>query len=336
MRRCKILSLLATVAIVSMVSARAVADPLPGEVLKFRQLPLNNALPPGNPNGAPYPGHDEWSTARPSTIVPPTGGWQGTFMADDFADNFSTPVVHVKWWGSYENNINENLATQFLITFETDVPFDPLINASRPGTPILSQIVKKGALAPASGTFQEQFVNGAVQEHLYQYNAELALPFNQAKDTVYWIKIVALNDPAVDGGAFNWGWHNRDWSLTNALFSPNVAPGERVLGTVVDSNGTPRQVWHFQDDAVSGSVGIQVNAAGGIGVQQTGYTPQNYVYSTPGAIGVDGPQGIQAFSKDLAFELYTIPEPAAVTLVGAGIVGLGLVVRKRRRQPLSA
>lgn len=330
MKSRNILSLLAAVAMIAMIGARAVADPLPGEVLKFRQLPLNNAVPPGSPNGAPYPGHDEWSTARPSTVVPAQFDWQGTFMADDFADNFSTPVVHVKWWGSYENNINENLATQFLITFETDVPFDPQINASRPGTPILSQIVKKGPLAPASGTFQEQFVNGAVQEHLYQYNAELALPFQQAKDTVYWIKIVALNDPSVDGGAFNWGWHNRDWSLTNNLFSPNVTPGERVLGTVVDSTGQSRSVWHFQDDAVSGFVGVNVNAAG-IGVQQTGYAPQNYVYQTPGAIGVDGPQGIQAFSKDLAFELYTVPEPAAVALFGAGAVGLGLAAWKRRR-----
>ncbi len=49
------------------LSSRAHADPLPGEVLKFQQLPLNNGIypPTGTPTGGqPYPGHDEWSTRR--------------------------------------------------------------------------------------------------------------------------------------------------------------------------------------------------------------------------------------------------------------------------------
>ena len=90
------------------VTGPASADPLPGEVIKFRQLPLNNGVVPGSvPRssatlGAPYYGHDELSTAylQPSqhgTVLP------GTYMADDFADKFNTPVVHVRWWGSYMN-----------------------------------------------------------------------------------------------------------------------------------------------------------------------------------------------------------------------------------------
>ena len=27
--------------------------------------------------------------------------YQGSFMADDFSDTVSRPVVHVTWWGSY-------------------------------------------------------------------------------------------------------------------------------------------------------------------------------------------------------------------------------------------
>ena len=77
------------------LAGRAPADPLPGEVLKFQQLPLTG----GNAN-APFPGHDETSTAY-ATFDPLTNqptGWQGTFMADDFADTVNSPIVHVSWW----------------------------------------------------------------------------------------------------------------------------------------------------------------------------------------------------------------------------------------------
>jgi hypothetical protein len=335
-----IVTLFAALAFVAAVCEQAFAHPLPGQTLKFSQLPLNNAQPPGSTAGAPYPGHDEWSTAR-AALQPSFFDYTGTFMADDFADNYNTPVVHVKWWGSYENNINENLATKFLISFETDVPFDPQINSSRPGTPILSQVVTKGVITPGSGTFTETLVNPMVAEHLWEYNAELALPFNQQKDTVYWLKIVALNDPTIDGGPFNWGWHNRDWGVTNPLASPAVIPGEGIIGAVPDINGTPTPVWHFQDDAVQGLVGVNYSAANPAPtIQQSGYTPQTYIYSSsalPGVIGIDGPLGIQNFSKDLAFELYTIvPEPAAVLLFGIGTVGLGISIWKRRRRGLAS
>src|SRR5579859_7650686 len=76
----------------------AQADPLPGEVLKFYQTPLDNTvvlMPPGGAltSGsvpAPWPGHDEFSTAYL------TNGNQyiGQYMADDFCDLRSTPIVH--------------------------------------------------------------------------------------------------------------------------------------------------------------------------------------------------------------------------------------------------
>src|SRR5262245_27032526 len=111
---------LAVAALFAAVGAQAFADPLPGEILKFQQLPLNNGLPP-SVGGQQFPGHDEWSTALLSTAAPTS--YQGTFMADDFADKFSTPVVHLKWWGSYDQNITGlNGVQQFLISFESDVP----------------------------------------------------------------------------------------------------------------------------------------------------------------------------------------------------------------------
>jgi len=55
--------------------------------------------------------------------------------------------------------------------------------------------------------------------------------------------------------------------------------------------------------------------------------PQNYVdgLDGPGLSPVHG--GIGRFSKDLAFELYTIPEPATCMLM---LIGLVTVVAGRR------
>src|SRR5689334_11846190 len=97
-------SLLVGVAIaITLVAGQAAADPYPTEVLKFQQLPLNNGIlqtyPAPTPGGAPFPGHDETSTAYLQTGAAPI--YAGTYMADDFADTFTTPVVHVRWWGSY-------------------------------------------------------------------------------------------------------------------------------------------------------------------------------------------------------------------------------------------
>src|SRR5262245_17598675 len=95
------------VAIVALVASAAfvspsLADPLPNEIPKFRQEPMvNTAI-----QGQIYFGHDELSTAYGDTNQPVIS-YVGKFMADDFADKFSTPVVHLTWWGSY---INDNVA----------------------------------------------------------------------------------------------------------------------------------------------------------------------------------------------------------------------------------
>ena len=45
-------------------------------------------------------------TATLAPLLPPGNQllYQGQYMADDFADHFTTPVVHVRWWGSYLQN----------------------------------------------------------------------------------------------------------------------------------------------------------------------------------------------------------------------------------------
>jgi hypothetical protein len=312
--------------------SNATADPLPGrDVLKFSQQPMNGtAIPTPNGTVQQFWGHDELSTAYGTVSATAPTIYRGTFMADDFADKFNTPVVHVKWWGSYLNNfINPDLpVNRFLVSFESDVPSLPG-GFSHPGQPLLNQIVTRGPLAPGSGAFTEKLVPNnppAGAESLYEYNAELNLgkEFLEHADTVYWLKIVALVDlPGIQIDPINppttvtrWGWHNRDYTTVDPLASttPTVNPGEH-LTVAGPAPGVP--VWHFQDDAVTGIVTIDTAVSMGQimpFVSQDGYQPTLY------KAGLDGPAFIGDFSKDLAFQLYTVPEPAALT---AGILALG-------------
>ncbi|MCC7146101.1 MAG: PEP-CTERM sorting domain-containing protein [Phycisphaeraceae bacterium] len=316
-------ALLPGLAIVLAATGSVRGDPLQGEILKFQQLPMIATPIPG-PTGEPvlYFGHDESSTAYGNHQV---GQYQGWFMADDFADYFNTPVVHVRWWGSYLGGQNGLEGVQkFLIAFETDVPdpgdpHDPADGFSHPGVPLLTQIVDRGALFPGSGTFTEALVPGSnPAESVFMYNAELACPFPQQPETVYWLKIVALVDPERDG-MINWGWHNRDYTIPDPLAAgpPVPFPGEHDDRPIIDPL-YPTEVWHFQDDAVMGDMVAQVLGPCDVNLYQTAMTPQNYVNELdgPGPNGVHG--GIGQFSKDLAFELYTIPEPGTWILLAIG------------------
>ncbi len=315
--------------IAGIVVSPAVADPLPGQILKFQQVPQN---------GPQFFGHDELSTAN--AVRNPTGaiiGYTGTYMADDFADKFSTPVVHVRWWGSYINNSGLARADKFLISFETDVPQGPNNPFSHPGIPLLNQIVTEvpagGGLFPGSGTFTERPIGGLPTETLFEYNAELNLgkEFPQKIDTVYWLKIVALVDEqpnTVD--PIRWGWHNRDYTVPNPLAStaPAVIPGETLVGTVPGPTGGAVPVFHFQDDSVSGTVNVFLNPdmpRMPFVEQLNDWAPQRYVAPS------DGPAPIIEFSKDLAFELYTVPEPGTLSLCGVAAICALLVARRRKK-----
>ena len=59
-------------------------------------------------------------------------------------------------------------------------------------------------------------------------------------------------------------------------------------------------------------------------VQQFEFRPENYLAPW------DGPSEIANHSKDLAFELYTIPEPGSIALSLIALVGSGLAGRRRR------
>jgi hypothetical protein len=339
---------LALAALCAFFAASASADPIVGrDLLKFSQKPMDGTSIT-SPNGTVqrFWGHDELSTAYSTVGATGPTPYRGTFMADDFADKFNSPIVHVKWWGSYLNNFVSPAfpVDKFLISIESDVPAGPNNPFSHPGQPLLNQIVRRGPISPGSGTFTEKPISGGgppLGETLYEYNAELHLgkEFFQKPDTVYWLKVVALVDlpPGIiidpnQPPTFvpRWGWHNRDYTIMDpqASTAPAVVPGEHIdgfLGPV--PGGTP--VWHFQDDAVTGHVVVDhlSTPMGSIMpiVDQAGFQPTRYLALA------DGPPGIGEFSKDLAFELYTIvPEPATCALMAMGLASVVALGRRAR------
>jgi hypothetical protein len=346
-----------TIVIAACGATFASADPLRGrDLLKFSQKPMDATpvVDPTTDQTQRYWGHDELSTAYSTISATGPTPYRGVFMADDFADKFDAPVVHVKWWGSYLNDfVSPDIPVdKFLISFESDVPTGPNNPFSHPGQPLLNEIVRRGPLAPGSGTFTETPVSPGgppLDETLYEYNAELHLgkEFFQNPDTVYWLKVVALVDlpPGIvidpnqpPNFVPRWGWHNRDYTVTNPLAStaPAVTPGEHVASQLGSGPGqTP--VWHFQDDAVTGRIIVDhlSTPMGQImpNVEQAGYQPTFYLPLADGPVvppDFVGGIGIEKFSKDLAFELYSIPEPG--TAVGAAVAILGLVAYRWRHR----
>lgn len=335
---------LAVVAASSILATQSQADPLPGrDLLKFSQQPMNMTTivnSAGNVNV--YQGHDELSTAYGfGNAAQPPLDYSGRFMADDFADKLSSPVVHVKWWGSYRNDfINPQMpVNRFLIAFESDVPAGPAPSFSTPGQVLQFDVVTKGPLAPGSGTYTEKIIRGPdpiLGESLLEYNAELHVnrAFFEQKDTVYWLKIAALVD-APPGITFTpnapppfvtqWGWHNRDYTIQDTLASPVPVPGEFIEGVV---DGT--KVWHFQDDAVQGDMRFLPFAPSPI-IFQNNMSPQLYMDFIDGPpSGIPGTTGIGQLSKDLAFQLYTmVPEPSVCLLALCGVFGVSLARRPR-------
>jgi hypothetical protein len=333
------LLLLAIIGSSGVLTDSSKGDPLSGEIPKFSQQPMiNTAI-----GGQVYFGHDEFSTAYGvgNAASPPTS-YRGTFMADDFADKFSTPVVHITWWGSYLNALSPTVqppVQKFLIAFESDKPVGPGQPFSTPDQLLQHEVVTAGPLAPGSGTFTETLVRGpdpVLGEALYRYNAELKLPFNQQPDTVYWLKIAALVDSPtpivqpIPPNVTQWGWHNRDYTINDPLAStsPAVNPGEFQDGTIP---GTNLPIWHFQDDAVTGNLDFIVNPPIGTPpIFQNNMQPTHYLFVNSAGVGpIDGPPGIELHSKDLAFRLFTvIPEPASCLLLVGGVAGLALVRRR--------
>jgi hypothetical protein len=325
-------SILAVSAIVASnigIGSLAPADPLPNEQLKFYQSPLDDAPPgiypvgatpqPGD-NPAPFPGQDINSTA----ITTSAGGNQGNMVADDFSDFNPLPIGHVTWWGSYLNNTNPGgapLVDEFQISLYQNVPAvaGTTSSFSHPGTLIATQTVTQsttGTLSYSDGEFTAKPVplgtSGVppvpTDSGLIEYNAELnwqQIAFPDAfNGNVEWLSIVALVPPSNAGApTLDWGWHDRDWGISDPLAGPTPFGGE-----------SPNPPYHFLDDAVTGAYN---NGIAG------GYAPLDYNPTYDGA----------ETSMDMAFALYTTPVPEPVSV---GLLGLTIPMLLARRRSMRA
>jgi hypothetical protein len=317
------------------LAGTAIADPLPGEALKFYQSPLNGGGPGVYPVGAtplatdtpaPFLGHDELSTA---TTSPSGGSFNGSMMADDFLDTNPNPISHITFWGSYMNGTDPGPTGAgigaFQITLYTDIPAvgtpgSPNFQPSHPGNIIATQKVVNGPLAPSSGSFTSKLVPpngpGVMQpgdSPLYEFNAELnwrQITFPDADalnttvaDPVEWLSIVALSPFVAGQQTLLWGWHDRDYGISD----PFAPPGSET-----------NFPYHMLDDAVSN--GVTITSAGGVAVGA--YNATNYISAYDGI----------SSSKDLAFALYynSVPEPTSAALLV--IAAPALLSRRARRK----
>ena len=141
---------------VLVASSVAQADPLPGrDLLKFSQQPMiATTIPDTTGVVTTYGGHDELSTAYgfPTAAGTPQD-YSGRFMADDFADKLTSPVVHVKWWGSYSQRHHQppDAGEQVSYLVRIRRARGPGPSFSHPGQPLLNQTVKRGPLRLAPG-----------------------------------------------------------------------------------------------------------------------------------------------------------------------------------------
>jgi hypothetical protein len=306
------------------------------------------AVPQAVDQPAPFLGQDIESTATTTDPNDPQT-YTGKMAADDFLDTNPNPIAHVTFWGSYLEGTDPGTAgtgvQKFRITLYQDIPAVGTPGTtnyipSQPGTPIVSQTVNlvNGPLASSSATFTATPVAangpGALpggESGLYEYNAELNWDPNSTTpnpktfpdadvnntsvaDPIEWISIVALVppiSPTNDTPSLDWGWHDRDYGISDPLAAP---------GFDTQLNPTPPPIdWHGGDDAVYGGFSF---TSGSGGLPSSGpYNPLNY------STEYDGTNT----SMDMAFALYTVPtvpEPASLGLLAMAIPAL--LVRRRR------
>jgi hypothetical protein len=164
----------------------------------------------------------------------------GSMVADDYLCVDPFAVIDLHWWGSYympgvlypypnsDNMLDPSLATGnpppilhgFNIEFYTDVPAgeDPLIPWSHPGAELYHEFIP---IAQVTEVYYGTVVHiGGIEENVWQYNADLPIPFRQGDysdpqdidgdgnldGTVFWLKIQAVHTDTT----IQWGWHEAD------------------------------------------------------------------------------------------------------------------------------
>lgn len=293
--------------------------------------------------GENIPSDVDWVTLMEQpTIDPIPPNW---VIADDFEDPFDSPVITVRWWGSYVGPtyipdpeptappldvfFGPGSEDGYVISFFEDLPGprgDP-VNYSRP-----AQLLGTYTFNMSSIRIKETPYLGWDMHRIYEYEVDLmdghlehpgteqngnvpAMPngFYQQPDTRYWISIMA------EVG------HELIWDDTGATGDSvwvEVPTGKRAIPMpLADPNDpeTGHPEGHFWGWHTSPLPEYDVATMGHL------YMPgQEWIYHSWNMIQP------QHELLDMAFELLTVPEPATCGLLAVGLIASG-GIRLRRR-----
>ncbi len=328
MQRSTLLSKITLAVLASTIAFVSFAQAGTGTVVKYSQLP-GYLLDPVNPSGhgENIPSDIDWNIANSPDILQQLQG-PNWIAADDFQDPFDTPVLTVRWWGSYFGPTFQSDPTGtnvpifgpgsedgYVLSFFTDRPAVTI-----PGTPIgipsqpeelLASYIAPLDVVKITPTGQIGWDNHEIWEyqvdlmdaHLEHAVAGMADPdgFNQLPGEIYWLAINAevghtlIEVTQADGTV---SWVEQD---TGKFAQPNANhPEGHFWG------------WHtspevFNDDAAMGHL---LMGPGG-----------EWIYPEDSWNPIDAQHG----PASMAFQLLTIPEPASAILLGLG----GLAIMKR-------
>jgi len=268
------------------------------------------------------------SLASP-TFPPPQPDW---IIADDFRDPFNTPVLTIRWWGSYIGPTFLDTGTPlgnlpifgpgsedgYVFSFFTDKPVDPVQPFSRPDQ-LLATYVAPFNVVKVTSTGQMgwddheifQYEVNLQDTHLEHAVAGIADPigFNQQPGEVYWLAINAevghtiVKVTNADGTV---SWVEQD---TGKFAAPNPNDPLNPDGHFWGWHTSPEK---FNDVATMGDLRMGPNG--------------EWIYPQQDWRPIQPNHGL----NDMAFQLLTVPEPASVALIGIG----SLLAIKRRKEAL--
>ncbi len=183
-----------------------------------------------------------------------------SIVADDWLCPDGLPVTDVHWWGSYPQGGPKSLLG-FEISIHADIPPDG-IHPSHPGELLYSTILMPGQ-------FTEEFYAETSAGDVFQYNADLPVPFEQVQGTIYWLDIGA----GLSDNDATWGWHTGIRSLHNPLDDAVLLLGYNLDGTyqtyseLFDSQGSVAMAFELTTIPEPTTLALVGTAAlGGLGI----------------------------------------------------------------------
>jgi len=329
MTRITRLSITALIAFAFVLVCGASAQAGVGTVSKYSQRPgylvdpLDMLI-----SGENIPSDVDWNALNNAipTAPPPDPNW---IIADDFRDPFNTPVLTVRWWGSYvgltfqQDPLTGAVTPLFgpgsedgyVLSFFKDQPVDLVNPFSRPDE-LLATYVAPFDVVTVSPTGHVGWDGHEIWEYqvnLMDTHLEHALPgiadpdgFNQLPGEIYWLAInaevghdiVEVTNP--DGTI---SWVEQDTGKFTIPDPSTTNPDGHFWG------------WHTSPEAFNdvATMGHLVMGPGGEWI----YPQQDWQPIQPN-------HGL----NDMAFELLTIPEPASLAIFA---VGVSLLSYKKRR-----